>query len=253
MPKWTIWTSDNTTWFPPPRKQMFVPCDTSFPCTISASPFPEQALSLLCSLRSPDLTRDPDRNAGYQRSSIVRAASTLSGTLERWTASASHSIRLCCLLLINHPLCMVLAQTRPKFRRNCSGNPLFVYINTRLPIIIDQHPLRHCPFPSTISLIFVPMLSAGSLTSAHSTVLTDPTTLHIVTPPTILPMFPAANPWKHVLSTETRWNERSQKKYITTQTQTQLWSALLPAIEMLNLGETRLKMYLESPANFLKA
>ena len=46
-----------------------------------------------------------------------------------------------------------------------------------------------------------------------------------------------------------------KKNYITSQTQTQFWSALLPAnvIEMLNLGETRLKMYLESPANFLKA
>lgn len=192
MPKWTICTSDDTTWFPPPRKQMSVPCDTSFPCTISASPFPEQALSLLCSLRSPDLTRDPDRNAGYQHSSIVRAASTLSGTLERWTTSASHSIRLCCCRwsITHYGTCT----NTSKVQGNCSGNPLFVYINTRLPIIIDQHPLRHCPFPSTISLIFVPMLSAGSLTSAHSAVLTDPTALHIVTPPTILPMFPAANP-----------------------------------------------------------
>jgi len=121
---------------------MFVPCDASFPCTISASPFPEQALSLLCSLRSPDLTRDPDRRCGVSTflhcqgcKHTVRYPRTLNST-----SITFHP------LLINHPLCMVLAQTRPKFRGNCSGNPLFVYINTRLPIIIDQHPLRHCPF-----------------------------------------------------------------------------------------------------------
>jgi len=125
---------------------------------------------------------------------------------------------------------MVLAQTRPKFRGNCSGNPLFVYINTRLPIIIDQHPLRHCPFHFCLHAQcgFINLCTQRCADWPHGSPYRD--TSHDPT------NVSCSKPIETCLVNGNQMERSFPKNYITTQTQTQLWSALLPAnvIEMLN-------------------